>query len=644
MTGHPTSTRTKTAVTRLLPLSGLLLLAFAVRTFGLSEQSLWYDEGYSIMLAQQDAGRIIAQTASLDFNTPLHYLMLHVWTRLAGMSEFSARLLSVFAGVITVALAVPLIHLSVRGRRRHAASLWAVGLLALSPMLVSVAQEARMYALLACWCTLAVVQLLHAQRTGRRRSWLLWAVWNAAAFLTHVIGAVFFAAQALVIVTCWLAQIRRIRQVPSRKHGLLMPWPALGLAGGGMTLFVLYILSFGRAYGVTYAAHLELGTVLLQSFASTMLPHLQPRSLIDLAAGLAAGMVVVAWLAIWRSRSHGLVPLMATLVVGIMAISAFCAWTGKFGQRYPAAVAPLLLAGAGATLAVWPRLPALATGTLLGALSIGGLIAWRSDPIYFFEDFRGAAAHIRQAVTNDETVLLVAGHYWPVFEYYYGNAGWHALPNDAVLDVTNALDYANTIPALNQALTGKGGVWLLLWQDDVIDPTNLTQALLARQSIALSPQLDTMEFHGLRLKHYRFFHPYKPLLETPPVMNSIIEPTDHQRGLSALGCAQFAKPHAGDGFLEVACFWRAAPDSALPTSTQVSLRLMNERGEQVLQSDQRIVANGLPYIPYLKPMTAFYTIPLPADFPAGSYTLRAIPYTDVEQVSPRVVTPIQVLP
>ena len=623
----------------LLALAGVLLLALAIRVAGLDARSLWYDEGYSVMLAQHDPDRIIAQTASLDFNTPLHYLLLRAWTQLAGMTEFSARLLSVFAGVVTVALAAPLAALPAHCRHRQwAARMTAALLMALSPMLVSLAQEARMYALLACLCALCVAQLIHSLRTSARRSWMLWAVWNLAAFLTHVIGGVFFAAQALLVAGWWLWRQRSQR--PQR----VMPLLATAFAGAGMGMFVLYILSFDRPYGVTFAARLDLFSVLGQSLAAMILPHLEPRLMVPLAAVGVAGILAALSLTVWRNRGRAMMWVAGVCVMAIVAIGAFCAFTGKFGQRYPAVVAPLLLAGAGVMLALWPRRVALPAGSALAALSVLGLLAWQTDPIYLNEDFRGASARIRQAIAPDETILLVAGHYWPVFAYYYGNDGWHALPKDDVLDVTHALDYANTAPALNRALAGKGGAWLLLWQDDVIDPTRLTQALLARQSIALAPQMDIDEFHGLRLRRYRFFHPYQPLPETLPAMQSAIDLTDRQRGLSALGCAQFRNTRSGDGFLEIACFWGLEPDNAVPISTQVSLRLTNQAGEQVLQSDQPIVPGGLPYIPYPKPITAIYTIPLPPDMPAGDYSLRAIPYTEIEQISPQVVTPVRVLP
>ena len=625
----------------------IVLIAFAVRTIGLGDQSLWYDEGYSVMLSRRDAGLIVEQTARLDFNTPAHYLLLRGWIELGGSSEFSARLLSVFAGVATVALVAQLVAMPPILRRREPfARALAMGLLAVSPMAISVAQEARMYAWLTCFCTLAAVQLCRCLRSQAAGAWALWVVWNWAAFLTHVIGAVFFAAQALVIAAWWTWSLfLSLNRRGFRLDGRLWPMAAIAVAGAGMALYVLYILSFGRGYGVTFDSRLWLAPTLVQSLAAASLPHLQPAILIEPLAWLGLALLAGAGGAVVHTRNRRAMLVLAVAATGLAAIAAFGAWSGKFGQRYPSIVAPLLFAGAGSAAASigWPVV-AVAFASVSGLLSAAGIVAWRTDPVYAFPDFRGAAAHVRSRIAPDETVLLVAGHFAPVFEYYYGSHGWTALPNDPVLDVRNPLDYDSAVPALNRDLAGKNGAWLLLWQDGIVDPTGVTEALLRRQSVELRPRKDLQQFHNLRLQHYRFFSPYQPLPAAMPVTRSTVELTDRQRGLGSMGCAQLVQPRAGQGFLEVVCFWSLEPGEHPLSSLQVSLRLVDEAGRQVLQSDQSIAPRGLPSIPYHKPIAAFYSLPMPGDIKPGSYTLHAIPYTSEEEISPRVHTPVQVLP
>jgi hypothetical protein len=280
-------------------------------------------------------------------------------------------------------------------------------------------------------------------------------------------------------------------------------------------------------------------------------------------------------------------------------------------------------------------------------------LAWRADPVYANQDFRGAAAYLRGAVASDERVVLVSGHFAPVFAHYYGPEGWLAVPPDDVLDVRHTLDYDLAAPLLNRGLAGLGGAWLLEWQQAVIDPTQLAPELLRRQARGRQDEPGTPVFHGLRLRHYRFDEAYRPVLEPLPESRSRVERLpDRERGLDAAGCLQLIPASSGDLAMEVACFWRLARVSNLALDTRVSLRLVDADGAWRAQSDQYLAApNGLPNAQVDKTLAAFYLIELPPDLPAGSYELHAVPYLrtaqdppQTEEISPRVYTPVEVLP
>src|SRR5437870_5593367 len=73
---------------------------------------------------------------------PLHPLVLHVWLRAFGPSDFAGRALSAVCGVLTVLLVFRI------GRTLYddSTALWGAWLAAISPLLVRYSQEARMYA------------------------------------------------------------------------------------------------------------------------------------------------------------------------------------------------------------------------------------------------------------------------------------------------------------------------------------------------------------------------------------------------------------------------------------------------------------------------------------------------------------------
>ncbi|MBI4788945.1 MAG: glycosyltransferase family 39 protein [Chloroflexi bacterium] len=134
----------------------ILLAAFALRLLRLGVNSLWYDETVSIYLARQDLVSLTRHTAG-DIHPPLYYYLLHFWGQLAGWSEFSAAFLSLFFGVVLVALvyrvATPTPTPSPVRRSASAnggeagVGVLAAFLVAISPFNLWYSQEVRMYTL-----------------------------------------------------------------------------------------------------------------------------------------------------------------------------------------------------------------------------------------------------------------------------------------------------------------------------------------------------------------------------------------------------------------------------------------------------------------------------------------------------------------
>lgn len=611
----------------------LLLLAFAVRVYDLAGQSLWYDEGYTVMFAQHGWGELIAGAARLELNTPLHYILLKAWMQFAGMSEFSTRLLSVFTGVITVALVIRL------ARAAQRPALLPALLVALSPVCVLMSREVRMYAPATCLCVASVLCFALVMQRATKTRWLLWAGVSIAAFGMHVLSAFVIGGALLVMGFGWWKEKRIQRDAFFAAALVLLAMLAFA---------ALVLLNIGQSYGTTYRGRLDLIAMLLQSFAAQLLPRLLPEAWVTPAALFAVALAILAGVVARKHRITFAVWCIA--IFSIIAIAGFSVVTGKFSSRYPAIIAPLFFAGVGMALA-----PAMirSNGTKqvvriafagVVALFAFGLIQLNTNPLFANEDFRGVSAFIKKNRQADEPALLVSGHFAPVFAYYFGDEGWIALPDDPVLNVNNTLDYDSAVPAMNDALQSKAGAWLLLWQDDVIDPTSIVSSLLRRQSQALGPALDSTDFTGLRLQRYRFFQPFAPLPAPLPAMASTVEQVGKQVGLSGIGCRQPNVTKAGAGLMEVQCFWQIKPFLPLSVYTKVSLRLIDASGKQVQQSDQAIAPRGLPYVPFEKPIMGLYFIELPAHLSAGDYTLRAIPYDDAGEIAPQVVTPIHIAP
>ncbi|MDW8395348.1 MAG: glycosyltransferase family 39 protein [Anaerolineae bacterium] len=606
--------------------SALVLLGFALRVFGLDEQSLWYDEGYSVWFVQAHAGlELITRPIQLELNTPLYYLLLKAWLSGAGQSEFAVRSLSAAAGLLWVALVWATSH-AIWKRPALAATV----AVAFSAAGLTVAQEGRMYAVAGAGCSAAGFAFAVAMRRRRAAWWAAWGVLGVLAFASHVLCALVIVAQIAVL---WIARAWQ-RCLPS----LAERAATTGLAAW-MLLVVALILPNREAYGTVFDAPADAWLILQQTLAAQILPRLLPESLIPVAALATSALIGLALVATVRSRCWSAFGFGSAALLAALGFALFSALVGKFSSRYPTLLLPLVMAWALGSLehglpSGWTR---FALAGLVALASELGIQAWRTQPIYANEDFRGATAHLRRHMADDEKVVLVSGHFAPVFAYYWtaSDQRWVALPNDVVLNVNNMLTYAEVAPRVNAALAGTGGAWLLLWQDDVIDPTGLAGELLRRQSQSLGPVEVITRFHGLRLIHYRFFQPYQPT-PTPLVFTSEVLLNRPQMGLGSDGCGLPAAPTVGAPWLEVWCLWRVSRNSPLPAETQVSLRLERADGARVAQLDQVIAPRGLPSIPYPKPIWAPYFLPLPRDASPGEYVLWVVPYTASGEVAPQV--------
>ena len=79
--------------------AAVVLAAWAARVSFLDQQSLWYDEAFSALLARYDPIEITRRTA-LDTMPPLYYYLLHFWQLMAGLDDFSLRALSAAFGAV----------------------------------------------------------------------------------------------------------------------------------------------------------------------------------------------------------------------------------------------------------------------------------------------------------------------------------------------------------------------------------------------------------------------------------------------------------------------------------------------------------------------------------------------------------------
>ncbi len=525
-------------------LLSILLLAFALRVFRLDAQSIWYDEGLSIQLAAQNPAQTVALSATTD-HPPLHTLLLGAWMRMAGESDFVVRYLSVFCGVVAVALIYAL------GRRyAQRAGLIAAGLMAIAPLAIYYSQETRGYMLLTALVLLAVLAALRLLNDDRRKR--IWFVYIAAvtlALYTHYFAAFAWAAIAVawlvgLMISSHLSRLpyadrrrasslapsasqpaalqgqagkrqggERVRQVRAWFLAQVMilacflPWVpnALAQAGSNATYFpgrVTWPTVFGdtwRAFSVG-----EWGDMSLLGWL--WLAVIVFGGVAGLVLNLKRGRSDNGTDPVRKSRLSVIVFTTALIVVPLLMMSGLAWLKPKFAPRYllPSLPAFLTLAALGISILIdgtktrycrWASIGVVIT-LALPLASIGSLLQLYADPALARPDVRSVVHYIENSELPSDAILLIGGHQAPAFNHYYrGQATVIPLPPDLLPAAQSPLD-AHVLSQLKTIVQEHPRVWLVLWQNQISDPTDIVENTL----VATSKRINVgANFHDMGL-------------------------------------------------------------------------------------------------------------------------------------------------
>ena len=255
------------------------------------------------MLAPQSVSEIINRTAR-DVHPPLYYLVLHGWTNLFGTHELAARSLSTLA-ILGVLVVMFLLIKRWFGSGSARATLL---LMSIAPFLIRYGQEARMYAFVAFWLTLATYLLVRAIETGSRRQLYLYSLIMALGFYTHYYSIFMLVIHWLYVgaVTGWWRQ-RRIRVLQSRLIPRLLNarwWAANILIG---LLFLPWLPAaynqFSRVQSGFWIPPVDLMT--LPSTLEQWLRYTYLDSLpTEVRLALALAIVILVGVALLKDRLH----------------------------------------------------------------------------------------------------------------------------------------------------------------------------------------------------------------------------------------------------------------------------------------------------------------------------------------------------
>ena len=326
-------------------MAAVVLMAFALRVFRLGYQELRGDETFGFFFSQHSLAEIIRSTLSLREPHPVaSYFLEKAWFGLAGHSEFALRFVSVWFGVLAVALLYRL------GRRLGFGTLTATlaaALMAVSPYAIWHSQDARMYALslaLTLASTWLALELLRSG--GRLRYGLVYVLVSWLALQTHYFAVFVLLAQNVFVLILALKDLS-VRRVFLRwllyqvlLGALYLPW--LLVAGNTLTGYR------GNGDSPAFAAMLQRA---LSVFGVGETVPIEQRTAVAVLAGI---LLVIGAIRLARSGAQARRALF--LLALYLAVPLLATWISAlqrpiFNERYLiAAVPPFFLLVAVAVL------------------------------------------------------------------------------------------------------------------------------------------------------------------------------------------------------------------------------------------------------------------------------------------------------
>jgi uncharacterized membrane protein len=387
-----------------------MLLATLLRLPFLGTQSIAFDESFSLAVGSAEWPLLFQAILSDGVHPPLFYALQKDALALWGTSEFGQR----FMAAVFSLLGLPLLYQVGRRLFNSRVGLLAMLLLALNPLHVWFAQEARMYSVLSALVTLSMLFFWDALRHNNRWAWLKLTLTNALIFWIHYFGLLAPIIQFVYIVLTF-----------HRHHRSLRAW-VISQVGAGALLVPWLWATFFRP---------------VQSFGIGFLVQPAPADLPLTLWNLTTGINDLGWLAVltlvcfgaavgaaWYFRpplsretmrrpylllfSWGFIP---PVLVWIMSQRR-----SFYADRYFSFCIPalLLLAAYGAFQLPTPLQRRVLFAGLVLSMVLGLVVSFQSAA-YQKDNWRGAAAYVARHEQPGDVVLLRSLHIKFAFDYYY---------------------------------------------------------------------------------------------------------------------------------------------------------------------------------------------------------------------------------
>ncbi len=440
----------------------ILLLALALRVYGLGAESAWVDEVCSLeCLGEPTLSAYLVRYAAVDPTMgPVYFVLQYEWSRVFGTSVLAIRALSVLFGVASVFVVLLLGRAMFSTRAGLIAAFYA----ALSLLHIYYSQEIRTYALVLFLSALSMYTFIKAAESSRAWRWILHGTVNALLAGTHVIAAFLLVPQALYLLLFMRRRPKRIAVWFLCQIVALLPTVLLMAERYTSARAMLAYIHNASWYDLCH-------TFLI--LAGGRWRHFNPAQ--DLPGGISLDAVLAVYVGLlavllfWKSivkrrtqtetggkpQTLGRVVLLALwLFIPVLMLFALSHWWHRcFQFRYVlyASLPLYLLAGGGIDALSTPRRVKAACAVLAILLGYQAL-ALRNGPLRV--DYVSAARHIEAQWKPGDRVVAFKLTTDAAFRFN------SSIPGDAVITTESF----GEMVVMTENVCGEGGVaWVLMF-------------------------------------------------------------------------------------------------------------------------------------------------------------------------------------
>jgi mannosyltransferase len=458
-TASPTRENAKGQARRLahpwLLITMITILGLIVRVAWLGSKSLWTDEAHSLYFATQSVTNIF--TNLCDPHPPAYYALLHVFLTV-GKSEFWLRLPSAIAGALTI----PLLYVLGRDAGSYFSIPWldrstallASLLLAVAPLLVWYAQEARMYALITALGVASVYFALRVAWRGRKRDALGYFVFAIAGLYFDQSSLAPLLLANLLFLGIWVWKKLRDIDVSGWE---LVKWLGLQLMVGAAFWLWWSQSLFRSTFEAGTLYPLTMVTLVLENIGVTVsLPTLRWLLAVGVTITLVVGTAAV-WLSARHHRLRRLGPVLALGVVTLFLLVTVASVIPRIFtvKRLVVSLLPFFL-----LLSAWAMRSLQLKRWLLAGL-VGFSFALCLVNILWIpkEPWREVAAFVQNEIGLDDA-LWVDELAIPAFDYYYGGS-----QEPTILRAARLEDLIQASVRSEEGSVAEGRLWIVTVAD-----------------------------------------------------------------------------------------------------------------------------------------------------------------------------------